>query len=80
MSFQTRKTFVHLRITNLDMFDEIWELSFFAHKKYSRIFVKLRFNPWCHMDYLTDVLATFLCTDLGSILAVYRGSEISQIS
>ncbi len=27
MSFQTRKTFVHLRNTNLDNFDEFWELS-----------------------------------------------------
>ncbi len=36
--------------------------SFFVHKKYSRSFVKLR---WCHMDYFTDVLATFL--DLGTL-------------
>ncbi len=27
MSFQTRKTFVHLWNTNDDIFDEIWELS-----------------------------------------------------
>ncbi len=27
MSFQTRKTFVHLRNTNEDIFDEFWELS-----------------------------------------------------
>ncbi len=27
MSFQTRKTFVHLRNTNWDVFDEIGELS-----------------------------------------------------
>ncbi len=30
-------------------------------KKYSRSFVKLRLYPCCHMDYFTDVLATF-CT------------------
>ncbi len=29
---------------------------FFAHKKCSRSFVKLRLNPWCHMDYFNDVL------------------------
>ncbi len=27
MSFQTRKAFVHLRNTNYDIFDELWELS-----------------------------------------------------
>ncbi len=32
------------------------------------------------IDYFTDVLATFLCLDRGSILAVYGGSESSQIS
>ncbi len=36
----------------------------FAHKKYSRSFVKLWLNLWCHMDYFTDLLATFL--DLGT--------------
>ncbi len=37
----------------------------FAHKKYSRSFIKLRLNTWCHMDYFTDLLATFL--DLDSV-------------
>ncbi len=27
MSFQTRKTFIHIQNTNFDIFDEIWELS-----------------------------------------------------
>ncbi len=27
MSFQTRKTFVHVRNTNEDIYDVIWELS-----------------------------------------------------
>ncbi len=50
----------------------------FAHKKYSRSFVKLRLNPWCHMDYFTDVLATFLDLDRVRILAVYgRIRELS---
>ncbi len=33
---------------------------FFAFKKYSHSFIKLQLNHWCHMDYFTDVLATFL--------------------
>ncbi len=53
---------------------------FFVYKKYSRCFVKLRLNPWCHMDYFTDVLATFLCVDSGNILSVYiwRVRELSD--
>ncbi len=51
----------------------------FAHKKYSRSFVKLRLNPWCHMDYFTNLLATFLDLDRVRTLAVYGGSESSQI-
>ncbi len=31
---------------------------FFAHKNYSRSFVALQLNHWCH--YFNDVLATFL--------------------
>ncbi len=52
---------------------------FFAHKNYSRSFVKLQLNPWCQMDYFTDLLATFLCVDRGNIVAIYGGSESSQI-
>ncbi len=33
---------------------------FFVHQKYSRSFVKLWLNYWCHMDYFDDVLTTFL--------------------
>ncbi len=40
----------------------------------------LRLNPWSHMDYFTDVLATFLCADGGNILAVYvRFRELSEL-
>ncbi len=53
---------------------------FFAHKKYSRSFVKLRLNPWCHMDYFTDLLATFLDLIHVRTLAVYGGSESCQNS
>ncbi len=31
-----------------------------AHKKFSRSFVKLRLNHWCHMHYFNDFLTTFL--------------------
>ncbi len=34
---------------------------FFAHKKYSRSFVKVRLNHWCHMDYFNDVLILRFC-------------------
>ncbi len=52
---------------------------FFVHKKYSRSFIKLRLNHWCHMDYFIDLLATFLSLDRGSILAVYgRVRELSE--
>ncbi len=36
-------------------------------------------EPLRHMDYFTDVLATFLCVDRDNILAVYGGPESSQI-
>ncbi len=52
---------------------------FFAYKKYSRSFVKLRLNPWCHMDYFTDLFTTFLNLDRVWTLAVYAGSESSQV-
>ncbi len=46
---------------------------------YSRSFVKLWLNPWCHMDYFTDVLATFLDVDRVYYIAVYgRVRELSE--
>ncbi len=52
---------------------------FFAHKKYSRSFVKWQLNHWCHMDYFNDVLASFLSLDRVRILAVYgRVGELSE--
>ncbi len=53
---------------------------FFAHKKYSRSFIKLRLNHWCHMDYFNDVLTTFLGLECVSCVAVYGGSGSSRIS
>ncbi len=42
--------------------------------------VKLRLNQgWCHMDYFTDFLATFLYVDRDSILVFYGWPESSQI-
>ncbi len=52
---------------------------FFAYKKYSCNFVKLRLNPWCHMDYFNDILATFLDLDRVNYIAVYeRVRELSE--
>ncbi len=53
---------------------------FFAHKKYSHSFKKIRLNHWCHMVYFNDVLATFLGFECVSCTAVYGGSESSRIS
>ncbi len=55
-------------------------LVYFAHKKYSRSFIKLRLNHWCHMNYFNDVLTPFLGLERGSCIAVYAESESSQIS
>ncbi len=52
---------------------------FSLRTKYSRSFIKLRLNHWCHMDYFNNVLATFLGLECGSILAVYAGSDSSWI-
>ncbi len=42
-------------------------------------FVTLRLNPWCHMDYFTDLLATFLDVDRVNYIAVYvRARELSE--
>ncbi len=62
------------------LLNKVVVLVFFAHKKYSRSFIKLRLNHWCHMDYFNDVLATFLDLESGSSIAVYGGSESSRIS
>ncbi len=44
---------------------------FFAHNNYSCIFIKLRLNHWCHMDYFNDVHTTFQGLECGTSLAVY---------
>ncbi len=50
-------------------------LVFFAHKKYSWSFIKLRLNHCCHMDYFNDVLAMFWGLERVSCIAVYAGSK-----
>ncbi len=39
------------------------------------MFVELRLNPWCHMDYFNKVLSTFLGLECVSCVAVYADSE-----
>ncbi len=53
---------------------------FFAHKKYSCSFIKLRSNHWCHLDFFKDVLTTFLGLEFVSCVDVYARSESSRIS
>ncbi len=62
------------------LFNKVVIFVFFVHKKYSRSFLTLRLSHWCHMDYIIDVLATFLGLEHFSCVAVYAGSESSQIS
>jgi len=52
---------------------------FFVHKKYSCSFINVRLNRLCHIDYLNNVLTTFLGLELVSCVVVYAGSESSQI-
>ncbi len=46
----------------------------------SRSFIKLRFNHRYHMDYFNNVLTAFLDLESGSFVAIYGGSESSQIT
>ncbi len=50
---------------------------FFAHKSYSCSFIKLWLNHWCHMVYFMSLLPFWA---LNVVVAVYAGSESSQIS
>ncbi len=53
---------------------------FFICKEYSRSFIKLRLNHWCHMNYFNNVFTKFLGLECVSCVDVYGGSESSQIS
>ncbi len=48
---------------------------FFVHNMYSRSFLKLRLNHWCHMAYFTYVLTTFLGLERVNCVAVYGGQK-----
>ncbi len=50
------------------------------NEKYSRSFITLQLNHWCHMDYFKDVFTIFLGLERVSSVAVYAGSESSRIS
>ncbi len=49
-----------------------WIKMYFAHKKYSHTFIKLRLNYWCYMDYFINVFITFLGLEHVSSVAVCR--------
>ncbi len=48
------------------MLNKVVIFGFFAHKNYSHKFITLWLNHWCHMDYLNNVLTTFLGLECGS--------------
>ncbi len=62
------------------LFQKVIIYVFFVYKMYSRSFVKLQLNPWCQIDYFTDLLAMFLDIDRDNYIAVYGVSESSQNS
>ncbi len=44
------------RLTRMKLLNKAIIFVFFAYKKYSCSFIKLRFNHWCHMDYFNNAL------------------------
>ncbi len=78
-TLQNGTTVTRRRCGGDELLNKVVIFVFFPYKKYSRSFVKLRLNPWCHMDYFTDLLATFLDVDRGNYIAVYgRVRELSE--
>ncbi len=70
----------HRRLTRKRRYCWMKSLVLFSlHTKYSCSFVTLPLNRWCHMDFFTDILTTFLGLERGSCVAVYAGSESSRI-
>ncbi len=49
---------------------------FFAHKKYSRSFVKLRLNHWCHRTILTMSLLPFWALNVVVHLLSIQGQKV----
>ncbi len=64
---------VHACVTWRRRIAEVVIFVLFVHKKYSRSFVKLRLNSWCHMNYFNDVFTTSLSLDRVRIRAVCGG-------
>ncbi len=60
------------------LLNEVVILVFFAYKKYSRSFIKLQLNLWCHLDYFIDDFTTFLGLKCGSCVAM-AGPESFRI-
>ncbi len=70
-----------------DMEENLNKVLFFANKKYSRSFISLSLNQWCHMDYYINVLTTFLgleriglCRDEKTFKNILKCSEDEQRS
>ncbi len=86
MSFQTHSSwYSRERALKTDteekkLLNKVIIFVFFAHKKYSCSFIKLRLNHWCHMNYFNDDLTNFLGLECSSYIAVYAESESSWIS
>ncbi len=48
---------------------------FFVYKKYSRSFITLRLNLWCHIDYFNNVLTTFWALNVLVALLSMQGQK-----
>ncbi len=57
--------------------EELLNKLFFLRTK-SILVASYWLNPWCHMDYFTDVLTMILCLNRANIPAVYGGSGLLQ--
>ncbi len=53
---------------------------FFVHKKYSRSFITLQLNHWCHMDYFNDVILPFWALNISVALLSMEGQKALGIS
>ncbi len=56
--------------STLKLLNKVIIFVMFAHKKYSRSFIKLRMNHSCHMDYFNDVFNNFLGLKRASCIAL----------
>ncbi len=56
-----------------ELLNKVVIFCFLCAQKYSRSFIKLRLNHWCHMDNFNNVLTTFLGFERGSTVSVQSG-------